>query len=342
MARNAGVPVRDLPNVADTCMAALALIRSGSTPSSGPHAGEIRRAVEFVAREVGAAEAGSLYVTSVRGTRVQAKLGTYIDTFLSALLLAEVRGQMPEAAANQRMLAALDKVMDKIERNQRPDGTWDNQGWAPILAQSVAAKAINRAAQAGASVNEEVRKKAEAYARGQFDGRAKSFRGEGSPGVALYSSAASLGAMQDSDNTNRAAERQTMARLERAASPDERKKAEADLARIRGNRRDLEAARSAVADRLADSRFIQGFGSNGGEEFLSYMSIGESLAAEGGEKWQTWRRSMGDNLERVQNQDGSWSGHHCITGRTFCTAAALLTLTVDRASAPLTAGIRRR
>ena len=36
----------------------------------------------------------------------------------------------------------------------------------------------------------------------------------------------------------------------------------------------------------------------------------------------------------AQNEDGSWSGHHCITGRTFCTAGALLTLMADRAPMP--------
>ena len=51
---------------------------------------------------------------------------------------------------------------------------------------------------------------------------------------------------------------------------------------------------------------------------------------------------MTSNLERIQNKDGSWSGHHCITGRTFCTAAALLVLTVDRAPIPLAAKIHRR
>ena len=39
---------------------------------------------------------------------------------------------------------------------------------------------------------------------------------------------------------------------------------------------------------------------------------------------------MTANLNRMQNADGSWSGHHCITGRTFCTASALLVLMADR------------
>ena len=32
--------------------------------------------------------------------------------------------------------------------------------------------------------------------------------------------------------------------------------------------------------------------------------------------------------------DGSWAGNHCITGRTFCTATALLVLMGDRAPRP--------
>ena len=43
---------------------------------------------------------------------------------------------------------------------------------------------------------------------------------------------------------------------------------------------------------------------------------------------------MTENLERMQNADGSWAGHHCITGRTFCTATALLVLMGDRAPEP--------
>ena len=37
-------------------------------------------------------------------------------------------------------------------------------------------------------------------------------------------------------------------------------------------------------------------------------------------------------LVEMQNQDGTWAGHHCITGRVAVTAAAILTLTVDQQS----------
>ena len=89
--------------------------------------------------------------------------------------------------------------------------------------------------------------------------------------------------------------------------------------------------------RAIDKGFIEGFGNNGGEEFLSYMNIGEMLVVQGGNEWEKWNKSIAANLGRVQNQDGSWSGQHCITGRTFCTAAALLTLMADRTPVPLAA-----
>ena len=86
---------------------------------------------------------------------------------------------------------------------------------------------------------------------------------------------------------------------------------------------------------LADQRFVSGFGSNGGEEFLSYMNISESLLAEGGPEWEAWDKSMVRNLEHVQNKDGSWAGHHCITSRTFCTAASVLCLSAPYRYLPI-------
>jgi hypothetical protein len=340
--RNSMIYLKDKPNVADTCIATLALMRAGSTPAQGEHARAIRRALDFLCAEVENSDSMSLYVTNVLDTRVQSKLGPYIDTFLTALVLAESKDKMPDQSGNKRIAASLDKVIDKIETNQQADGTWDKRGWAPVLSQSMAAKALNRAAQAGAPVSEEVRTKAEFYARRQFDGKSGRFTEAGSAGVPLYSSAANLGAMQDSENTNRERERDMVKKLQTAQTEEERRAAQRALAGIAGNRKDLADARTVVVQRIGDQRFVQGFGSNGGEEFLSYMSIGESLATQGGEEWERWNTSISQNLSRIQNQDGSWTGHHCITGRNFCTSAALLVLTVDRTTAPLAGRIQSR
>ena len=42
---------------------------------------------------------------------------------------------------------------------------------------------------------------------------------------------------------------------------------------------------------------------------------------------------MRTRLVSMQNNDGTWAGHHCITGRVAVTSAAVLTLVADRESA---------
>ena len=139
-----------------------------------------------------------------------------------------------------------------------------------------------------------------------------------------------------------AKDRQLLSLLERdAKAPAEKAEAKRDLDRIRATQKQAEQAKDAVVARMADPAFVSGFGSNGGEEFLSYMLIGEEIAAEGGARWAKWSGTMTSNLERIQNPDGSWTGHHCITGRTFCTAAALLVLTIDRANSQVASRVRR-
>ncbi|MBM4040361.1 MAG: terpene cyclase/mutase family protein [Planctomycetes bacterium] len=337
-----GLALKDTPSVADTCICTLALIRAGSTPKAGPHAAAIRKALDYLCAEIEESDSTSLFITKTRGTRVQGKLGQYVDTFMAAQVLAEVKDAMPDAESRKRLMAALDKVMDKIEKNQKSDGTWASDGWAPTLAQAMGVKALNKAAQAGVKVSEEVRARTEQYAAGQFDRGTGGFKTEGAAGVQLYSGAANLGAMQDSANTNDAKRDELKQRAANAPTEAERKQAKDLLERFDNNERALKEAKSAIVKKLDDDRFIQGFGSNGGEEFLSYMNIGESLVVKGGDEWKKWDEKITANLNRVQNEDGSWSGHHCITGRTFCTAAALLVLTVDRAPVPVAAKIKKQ
>ncbi len=64
----------------------------------------------------------------------------------------------------------------------------------------------------------------------------------------------------------------------------------------------------------------------GGEEFLSFHLITEVMLNKGGDDWRAWYGTVRDKLIAVQNRDGSWTGHHCITSRTFCTACAMLVL----------------
>ena len=75
---------------------------------------------------------------------------------------------------------------------------------------------------------------------------------------------------------------------------------------------------------------LKGFGNNGGEEFLSYLLISESLVILGDEQWAKWNDKMHGHLQKIQNKVGNWTGHHCITSHVFCTAAVVQCLTADR------------
>lgn len=328
-------------SVADTSMALLAFMRSGNTASKGEYKDAVRRGFDYVMAEIEASDKDSLFVTQTRGTRVQGKIGTYVDTFTSLMVMTEAKGTLGSDAANKRLDKAIAKVLAKIEKNQRQDGSWDNQGWAPVLTQSIASKGLNRAEQAGEDVDDEVLARVEKNNEQQYDAKAGRFATGASAGVGLYGGAAGASSARDSANTRQAKEGDLKRKMAAAKAPDEKARYQAQI--VAGQRavQQAEAAEKALLDRVDDDAFIRGFGNNGGEEFLSYMLIAESLVVKGGADWEKWDVSITALVNQVQNEDGSWTGHHCITGRTFCTAAALLVLMADRAPVPVAAQIRR-
>jgi hypothetical protein len=367
-----GANVQDPADVADTCMAALALFRAGNTPKQGKYAKNLARAVGFICSHVDGADKDSLFVTDVRDTQVQVKIGPYVDTFLASLVLAELRGKMPGQESEKRLVAALTKTVGKIEKHQKDDGTFaGNNGWASIFSQGLASKALNRARQSGFDVKEQTLARAERNALASLDTKSGKFRSpvdtdgsvvalgyavgrggvSGRPlgagraaasmpsdaGVPVYFSSNQLAGLQEALNTAKAAEKKSRDVLaDKNAPKADKDRAKSELERLGKLQNAQKSAVATVAKQLDDKQFVQGFGSNGGEEFLSYLNISETLVATGGAEWQKWDKSVTDNLNRIQNQDGSWSGQHCITGRTICSAAALMVLMADRTPIPAT------
>lgn len=334
-ARNMGTAgkVGEVPNVADTCLAALALMRAGNYPNSGKYADNVNRAVGFVCESVEKADADSIYITDVRNTRVQMKLGPYVDTFFASLLLSEAKDHMPDDAGLARVRISLQKVVHKIQHNQQADGQWAGGGWAPIHSQALAIRGLNRAKQVGAVVSDDSLISAENFAKKNFDRRTNSFGALGSAGIGLYSAGATVGALQGSIDTN-AMKKSSLNQQIASATTAEGDKANArkELDRIKDAEDEQQQAMEAVSNQIRDDKFIAGFGCNGGEEFLSYLHISEGLIAGKRSEFPAWDKKITANLNKVQNQDGSWMGQHCITSRTFCTGAALMVLMADRSA----------
>src|SRR5205085_9359780 len=74
-------------DVANTAVAALALLQAGKQ-----YRPNVDRAIDFILARVEASSADGLAVTNDKGTQIQRKLGPYIDTFLTSMLLAQVDG----------------------------------------------------------------------------------------------------------------------------------------------------------------------------------------------------------------------------------------------------------
>ena len=303
-------------DVANTAVAALALMRAGKQ-----YQPNVERAVAFILKRVEASPADGLAITNVQGTQIQRKLGPYIDTFLTSMLLAELDGTLSKVQ-NARIRQGLEKCVAKIERNQKGDGSWNIAGgWAPVLGTSMASRSLYAAQQKGVKVNEQTVALAENYTLKALDSSVDGVRSspsaaKGSAGGIAGRAEASVVVSSDSAGVGLYQSAQALEQLSRT-DKDRAKNAK----QIR-----------AIQRQLSDARFVEGFGSIGGEEFFSYLNVSDSLKRSGGEEWKKWHSQITDKILKLQNNDGTWAGHHCITGRVAVTSAAILNLAVNRAN----------
>jgi hypothetical protein len=330
-------------DVANTAVATQALLRLGHTPTAGKYREAARRGVDFILRQIEASPPEGLAITSITGTQIQRKLGPYIDTFLTSMLLAEIDGEMGDAKSNQRVRLALEKCVRKIEQNQQHDGSWNiSGGWAPILGTSMASRSLFLADKKGVEVEPTVMAKVDEYTKDSVQFSAGGFRSGpvdargfgGAAGVA-GGTGGGVGARVGTVAETIAVDASRSAGLAAAAGVPLYQGAQVleQLSRTEKDRENNAAEITAVTRQLANDSFTSGFGSMGGEEFFSYLNISDSLHRSGGEAWNTWNSGMKAKLVKLQNQEGSWAGHHCITGRVAVTSAAVLTLLVERSGA---------
>jgi hypothetical protein len=337
-----GENVEDPSDLGNTCVSLMSLLRAGHSPTSGNYRENTAKAFDFICRYVEKADEDSLYVTPVRDTQLQVKIGAYVDTFLAGWVLSELKGHLAEGTDEARRAAALDKVVQKIEHNQKDDGSFaGNTGWASVLSQGLCSTALNSAARSGAKVSQRALDKDQKQnlggldiAKGDFTAPASPTAEPSSAGVSLYRETSKLNGLSENWKSNLERKKKAETVIADESAPAQAKEqAQTDLDKIASDDKAAQVAVQAVAGKLSNDRFVAGFGNNGGEEFLSYMNVSEGLRSRGGKEWDQWKPKMQTTVCNAQNDDGSWSGNHCITGRTFCTSAALLTLLSGNESA---------
>lgn len=192
---------------------------------------------------------------------------------------------------------ALKRLVTAIVQQQTNDGHWGNQSWAPTLGTVMGWVALRASHQVGMKVGGSPDKTAE-HLEGQMKG---GLRNDGGSWMhTLYKNATGVRVL-----------------YELGKEDDEVAK----------------TAFKAVLDLV--SKDNTAFSQAGGEEFLAFHLITETMLQKGGEDWKRWFPTVRDKMISVQNSDGSWTGHHCITSRTFCTAAACLVLSAPNRYLPI-------
>lgn len=318
---------------ATTAFALMALMRAGHRPFEGTQKDVVLRGTKFLIAVVEDASPEGPKITTLENTQPQIKLGPYIDTSMASQFLSRVLPFLEkDAALKKRAEAALDKCLKKIEKSQKEDGSWNYGGWAPVLQSAMMNQALELGDLAGRSVTKSAIEKSREYQRTNVDANTGSVSSDAAAGVELYGGGAGQrGAAKDSNE----AELAIKFAIEAGKLPKDAKVTEENL-KVAGFKQEQAAQKAqawaqndVMTRKLDDENYLSGFGNNGGEEFISFMMISESMVITGGKKWDDWTAKLHTMFEKIQNKDGSWNGHHCITSPVFCTATSLLILSVN-------------
>jgi len=232
-----------------------------------------------------------------------------------------------------RIKKALQVCVNKIQNAQTTKGSISGNGWAGVLQSSFATSALESAKQNGAKVDDAKLENSKAYLKGNYNTQNGAVNTDDGAGVLLYSvsgsvKSTSVDAKKVKEDINKAKQEGILGSKDTVVNTEV-------LGKIGYNRSDAEKyatsyhVYNAAKATAQQARVMNGFGSNGGEEFLSYLQTGESMIINKDNDWKKWYDNISGKLVSIQNNDGSWNGHHCITSPVFCTATSLLILSVN-------------
>ncbi len=318
---------------ATTAMVAMALMRCGSTLDEGVFQKELNAAFMYIMHTIETADINSSNITNLQHTQIQSKLGANIDVVLSAQFLSNLLDIIPENDKRyNQIMANLNICTEKIQAAQNADGSIQGAGWAGVLQSSYANNALESAKARGADIDDIKLENSKNYQRSNFDTESGNINTNAGAGVMLYSVSGSVRAT--AKDARRVEEKIQAAKDEGIIDEDEEVSTET-LQKIGYSENEALQANTSykvyntAKYRAQDKTILQGFGNNGGEEFLSFLQTGESLVINKDQEWKQWYDHSSKNLLAIQNNDGSWNGHHCITSPVFCTATSLLILSIN-------------
>jgi len=318
---------------ATTAMVSMSLLRCENTPTKGTYSAQLNKAIEFLLKSVENSNPESLNITDLQNTQPQIKLGQNIDVVLTSQFLTNLLDHIGgNANLEHRIKDAVSVCVNKIEMAQQGNGSFSGGSWAGVLQSSFATTALESAESRGIEVDTVVLNNAKEYQSGNYDAGTGAVKTEDAAGVMLYSiSSTSRSTAQDANKAKTAFKKaKDEGRIDNDAelNAENLKKAgfsEAEAIKYSSSYQVNEAAKSQAMN----GDVMAGFGNNGGEEFLSFLQTGEGLIVGNDNTWKKWYDNVSVTLLNIQENPGNWSGHHCITSPVFCTATAVLILSIN-------------
>ena len=317
---------------ATTSMVAMAILRSGSTLNKGEYKEQLKKALEFLLNQVEGLSKEDAFITKERGTQIQSKLGDNIDAVLTAQFFSNMLKEKLDGNTKKRVEKCLDVCVDKIQKATGEDGKMKGAGWAGVLQSGLATSALESAESVGATLDEAVITSQKQYLKNNYDEESKSVKTTDGAGIILYS--VSNSARGSAKDARRAKELIAKAKKEGKLKEDDTVTVD-NLKEIGISEEEAIGYTSsynvynASKTQAQQNDVMSGFGNNGGEEFLSFLQTGESMVVNDDNDWKKWYDNVSGRLMKIQNEDGSWNGHHCITSPVFCTATSLLILSIE-------------
>ncbi|TXN35005.1 hypothetical protein FVB32_10435 [Flagellimonas hymeniacidonis] len=317
---------------ATTAIVGMALLRSGTTLEKGIHAQNLKKALDYILKTIESAANDDPFITEVRNTQIQSKLGQNIDAVLAAQFLSNVLDRDLKGMDRKRIARCLDICIARIQDGTDEHGKQRGAGWAGVLQSGMANSALESAQAVGVEVDEVVLERSKKYQKQNYNEEDGSVKTDEGAGIILYAVSGSVRASAKEARKAKADIKKAKAEGKIAQDAEVNAETLEEIGYVRGDAQKYGTAykvyESAKKTAQRDD-VLDGFGNNGGEEFLSYLQTGESMLVSKDEDWKNWYDDMSGRILKIQNEDGSWNGHHCITSPVFCTATSLLLLTVE-------------
>ena len=318
---------------ATTAMVGMALLRTGSTFSSGEYSRQLNEALDYLLEAVESTPDDRLTITSETNTQIQSKLGQNIDAVMALQFFSNAMDYLDgDNQLKRRVKASMNSCAKKVQKLQDQNGSFKGSGWAGVLQSAMANNALESAQYQGGEVDDDVLEKSREYQKSNYDAESGNVNTTKGAGVVLYSVSGSVRASAKEARKVREevqkAKKRGILSQNAPITPDNLEQigySKDEALRYSTSYKVYESSKTTAQD----DAVMTGFGNNGGEEFLSYLQTGESLIINQDEEWKKWYGNISGRLINIQNQDGSWNGHHCITSPVFCTATTLLTLSIN-------------